>query len=67
MPAIAIAFVSVASRVAPKRRDQVAGRHLHEDRDDGQQQEGEDAARREDERRPEEAVYCVGLGSGRNP
>ena len=47
--------------------EQVAGRDLEEDRRDGQQQEEQGDARREDERRPEDLVYEDTFGSGRKP
>ena len=58
-----------ASRAAsvPSAETSSLGRHAQEDRDHRQDQEDEADPRREDERRPEEPVYDLGLGSGRNP
>ena len=53
--------------VTPQRRDELAGRHAQEDRDDRQQQEAEREPRRKDEGAAEEAVYDDAFGSGRNP
>ena len=57
----------LACRVASERRDQLARRHLQEDRHHGQDQEGEDGARRHDERRPKDPVYGCAPGIGRKP
>ena len=73
MPAIAIAFVSAVTRIAsraaslPSAEISSPGGTRRKTATTGSSRKSEDGARREDERRPNEAVYDVGLGSGRNP
>ena len=63
----AVTTERIASRIAAERGYKLARRHLKEHGDDRQEQEAEDDARGQDERRPEETVCGYAPGIGRNP